>query len=157
MRNMILAASAVALSLQMAGPAAADDFFNPNTMLGWRQQTSPAAMAYVRAPIGPPIFKARAHAGFAVVGPRSYRAGEAPRYSQGPRLADVAFTTPAASGRWTAQLNVGRAVAWTSDPDSLKPGQVHLMESGLSWVAVGAITVGLAAATFGIIDQDAAP
>ena len=157
MRKTILAVSAIALSLQVAAPAAAGDFFNPNTMLGWRQQTSPAAMAYVRAPIGPSNFKARAQAGFAVVGPRSYRVGEAPRYSQAPRLADVAFTTPAASGRWIAQLNVGRAVAWTSDPDSLKPGQVHLMESGLSWVAVGAITVGLAAATFAVIDQDAPP
>jgi hypothetical protein len=154
MRKSIAAAVAAAITLQFAAPAMAREFFNRNTMLGWRQQTGPAVVAYFRAPIGPSTFKAPARTGLAVTGPRSYRAGEPPRYSLAPRLVDFTLTKRGVDARWIAQVNVGNAVAWTNDPKSVTASQVNLMESGMSWVAVGAITAGLVAGTFAVIEAD---
>jgi hypothetical protein len=155
MRKFLTAAVAAAVTVQLAAPALAQDFFDRNTMLGWRQQTGPAVVAYFRAPIGPSTFKTRAHAGLAVTGPRSYRAGGAPIYSAGPQMLDFTFNRGGAGARWIAQLNVGKGVAWTNDPESVRADQVNLMESGMTWVAVGAITVGLVVATFSVIEADA--
>lgn len=155
MRKWIAAFVAAACTTQMAAPVMARDFFNSNTLLGWRQQTGPAVVAYFRAPIGPSHFKAPLRTGLAITGPRSFNAGEAPLFSQGPRIVDFAVTKRGVDARWIAQLNVGNAVAWTNDPKSIKPGQVNLMESGVSWVAVGAIAAGLAAGTVAFIEKDA--
>ncbi len=154
MRKLMAAASVAAIAAQCATPAAARDFFDRNTLLGYRQQTGPAAVAYFRAPIGPRTFKAPVRTGFAVVGPRSYSAGEAPLYSQGPRLVDFAFTNRGVDARWARSFSVGGAVAWTSDPESLPKGQLNLMESGVSWVAVGAIAAGLLAGTIALIEKE---
>lgn len=154
MRKLIAAAIAAAITVQFAAPALAQDFFNRNTLLGYRQQTGPAAVAYFRAPIGPRTLKAPIRTGFAVVGPRSYNASEAPLFSQAPRLVDFAFTKQGVDARWVRSFNVGGVVAWTSDPDSLPKGQLNLMESGVSWVAVGAIAAGLAAGTVALIEKE---
>ncbi len=154
MQKWIAAAVAVACTLHVAAPAMARDFFNPQTMLGWRQQTGAAAVAYFRAPIGPSIFKAPLRTGVALTGPRSYNAGEAPLFSTGPRLIDFSLTKRGVDARWIAQISVGNGVAWTNDPKHLAPGQVNLMESGGSWVAVGAIAAGLAAGTVAFIEKD---
>jgi hypothetical protein len=154
MRKVFRAAVAAAVTLQLAAPALAHDMFNRNTMLGWRHQTGPAVVAYFRTPIGPSTFKTRAHTGLAVTGPRAYRAGSAPLYSVGPQLLDFTFAQHDVKARWVAQLNVGKAVAWTNDPKSVKADQVNLMESGMSWVIVGAVAAGLAAATISIIEAD---
>lgn len=154
MRKLIAAVAAVATTLQFTAPAMAAELFNRNTMLGWRQQTGPAVVAYFRAPIGPGVFKANARTGLALTGPRSYTAGESPLFSQGPRLLDFAMTRHESDGRWNAQLAVGNGVAWTNTKDSLQHGQVNLMESGLSWVAVGAVTAALAVGTMAFIEKD---
>jgi hypothetical protein len=155
MHKVIAAVLAAATMMQFAAPALAEDFFNRTTMLGWRQQSGPAVMAYVRAPLGPRTFKAPVRTGLAVIGPRSYNPGESPLYSQGPRALDFAFTRRDRDARWAAQLAAGNGVLWTNDEDSLQRGQVHLLESGMTWVAVGVISVGLVVATFAIIDADA--
>jgi hypothetical protein len=154
MQKVITAAVAAVVTLQFATPVLAHDMFNRNTMLGWRHQTGPAVVAYFRTPIGPSTFKTRAQTGFAVTGPRAYRAGSAPLYSAGPQLLDFTFAKHDVDARWIAQLNVGKAVAWTNDPKSVKAGQVNLMESGMSWVIVGAVAAGLAAATLSIIEAE---
>jgi len=154
MQKVLTAAVAAAVTVQLAAPAVAHEMFNRNTMLGWRQQTGPAVIAYVRTPIGPAVFKTRAHTGLAVTGPRAYRPGSAPLYSAGPQLLDFTFTTHGADARWVAQLNVGKAVAWTNDSRSVGKDQVNLMESGMSWVIVGAVAAGLAAGTLAVIEAD---
>lgn len=154
MRKWIAAVVAAACTMQVAAPVMARDFFNRTTMLGWRQQTGPAVVAYFRAPLGPSTFKAPPRTGLAITGPRSFNAGEAPLYSQGPRLVDFAFTKRGVDARWIAQLNVGGAVAWTNDPKGVPKNQLNLMESGMSWVAVGAIAAGLAAGTVAFIEKD---
>ncbi|MGE4062606.1 MAG: hypothetical protein AB7E79_04485 [Rhodospirillaceae bacterium] len=154
MRTSIAAALTAAMTLQIAAPAAAGEFFNRNTILGWRQQSGPAVVAYVRAPIGPRTFKAKARMGLAVAGPRAYSPGQSPLYSQGSQVLDFALIRGDRDARWSAQLAVGNGVAWTNNRDSIHSGQVNLMESGLSWVAVGAITVGLAVATLSMIEKD---
>lgn len=146
---------AAAVTMQFAAPAFARDFFNRTTMLGWRQQTGAAVVAYFRAPIGPTLFKAPIRTGLAITGPRSFNAGEAPLYSTGPKLVDFAFTKRGVDARWIAQLNVGNAVAWTNAPKSVTPNQINLTDSGMSWVAVGAIAAGLAAGTVAFIEKDA--
>jgi len=157
MRKLIAAAMVAVATVQFAAPAMARDFFNRTTMLGWRQQQGAAVVAYFRAPLGPPTLKAPVRAGFAVTGPRSFSAGEAPLYSQGPRIIDFSFSKRGVDARWISTLNVGNAVAWTSDPKSLPKNQVNLMESGMSWVAVGAIAAGLAAGTVAFIEKDEQP
>lgn len=160
MRKWLTAALAAAFTVQFAAPVLARDMFapdvfNPTTMLGWRHQTGPGVVAYFRAPLGPDVLtKNTMRAGLAVMGPRAYAAGRAPLHSQGPRLLDFSVAARGADAGWVPSLNVGRAVAWTSDPDSLKPGQINLMDSGLSWVAVGAVTVGLAVGIFAVIEDD---
>jgi hypothetical protein len=154
MRQLISAALVAAATVSLALPAAAADVFDRNTMLGWRQQTGPAVVAYFRAPIGPTTFAAPMRAGLGLTGPRSYAAGSAPRYAQGPRLLDLAFNRSSAGAAWSVQLNAGSGVVWTNDKESLQPGQVNLMESGLSWVAAGALTAGLAAGTISFIEKD---
>jgi hypothetical protein len=154
MRKLTAAVMAAAVTMQFAAPAFARDFFNRTTMLGWRQQTGAAVVAYFRAPLGPSVFKAPIRTGLALTGPRSYNAGEAPLYSTGPKLVDFAFTKRGVDARWIAQLNVGNTVAWTNAPKSVAPNQLNLAESGMSWVAVGAIAAGLAAGTVAFIEKD---
>jgi hypothetical protein len=155
MRKFFAAGLAVVFSIHLAGPALAGEIFNRTTLLGWHQQTGPAVVAYFRAPIGPRTFEAAPiRAGFAITGPRSFSVGNAPMHSQGPRLLDFSFAKRSGDLAWTRSLNVGGSVAWTSDPTSLKPGQLSLMDGGLSWIAVGAIAAGLAIGTFALIEQD---
>lgn len=147
MQKWIGAAVAAACTLSVAAPAMARDFFNPHTMLGWRQQTGAAAVAYFRAPIGPSIFKAPIRTGLALTGPRSYNAGEAPLYSISPRLVDFSFSKRGVDARWIAQLTVGNRVAWTNAPKQVvqQQGKVNLMEA--PQLDAGNIAAGLAAGT----------
>lgn len=141
MQKWIAAAVVAAWTLPVAAPSMARDFFNPHTMLGWRQQTGAAAVAYFRAPIGPSIFKAPIRTGLALTGPRSYNAGEAPLYSTSPRLVDFSFSKRGVDTRWIAQLTVGNRVAWTNAPKQLAAqNKVTLMDAG-------SIAAGLAAGT----------
>ena len=141
-------------TVQFAAPAMARDFFNRTTMLGWRQQQGAAVVAYLRAPLGPPTFKAPVRAGFAVTGPRSFSAGDAPLYSQGPRIIDFSFSKRGVDAKWISTLNIGGAVAWTSDPKSLPKNQATLMGGGASRPAVSTIAAGLAAGTISFVEKD---
>lgn len=154
MRKLTVAALAAVLTTQFAAPALAADVFNRTTMLGWRHHTGPAVVAYLRAPIGPSGYKAKARTGIALTGPRAYGAGAGPLFSAGPTMLDVALVPRGVGGRWSAQVNIGNAVAWTNDEKSIEPGRRNLMESGISWVVVGAATVALAAGTFAFIEND---
>jgi hypothetical protein len=154
MRKLIAVAMVAAATIQSAAPAMARDFFNRTTMLGWRQQQGAAVVAYFRAPLGPPTFKAPVRAGFAITGPRSFSAGDAPLYSQGPRIVDFSFSKRGVDAKWISALNVGNAVAWTNDPKSLPKNQINLMSGGISRPAVGTIAAGLAAGTISFIEKD---
>jgi len=148
MQKWIAAAVVAAWTLPAAAPAGARDFFNPHTMLGWRQQTGAAAVAYVRAPLGPPIFKAPVRAGFALTGPRSYNAGEAPLYSTGPRLVDFSVSGRGVDARWIARLTVGDYLAWTNAPKRIAPrGKVNVIDAG-------SIAAGLAAGTVSFNEKE---
>lgn len=159
MRKVLAAVVTAALTMQFAAPVLAQDFFPRTTLLGWRQQTGVTAVAYFRAPIGPSVFKSNMRSGFALTGPRSYAAGDVAMFSQGPRLVDFSFAKTRTDLTWAPSLSIGPAVAWTNAPDRLPSDKLNLMESGLSWVAVGALTAGLAIGLFAVIneDEDAAP
>jgi hypothetical protein len=156
MQKWIAAAVVAACTLPVAAPAMARDFFNPQTLLGWRQQTGAAAVAYFRAPIGPSIFKAPIRTGFALTGPGSYNAGEVQRYSQAPKLVDFSFTKRGVDARWIAQFTVGNHVAWTNAPKqaAAAPGKVNLMNA--PQLDAGNIAAGLAAGTVTFAEKDAA-
>lgn len=131
MQKWIAAAVVAASTLHVAAPAMARDFFNSQTLLGWRQQTGAAAVVYFRAPLGPSLFKAPIRTGFALTGPRSYNAGEAPRYSLAPKLVDFSFSKRGVDARWIAQLTVGNQLAWTNAPKqaAAPAGKVNLMNA----------------------------
>lgn len=151
MRKTLAALIAAATTMQFIAPAMARDFFDSNTMLGWRQKTGAAVVAYVRAPIGPPTFKTHVRSGLAITGPRSYKAGDAALHSTGPRLIDFSFTKGGINTRWVGQLTVGTAMAWTNERPAVEAGHMIVTSGVMSPVDVGAIAAGLAAGTVSFV------
>lgn len=147
MRKTIAALLAAATTMQFVAPAMARDFFDSNTMLGWRQQTGAAVVAYVRAPIGPPTFKTQVRSGLAITGPRYYKAGESALHSTGPRLIDFSFTKGGINTRWIGRLTVGNAVAWTNERPTVEASPMTVTSGVMSPVDVSGIAAGLAAGT----------
>lgn len=154
MRKTIAAFFAAATTAQIAAPVMAGDFFDGNTMLGWRQQTGAAVVAYVRAPIGPPTVKTQVRSGLAVTGPRYYKAGEAALHSTGPRLVDFSFTKGGISTRWVGQFTVGNKLAWTNERAAVDATAVNVAAGMMAPVGVSGIAAGLAAGTVSFVEQD---
>ncbi len=165
MRKVTTFMAAAAMCTQLAAPALAYDrfaqeTFNRTTTLGWTRTTGAAAMGYFRMPFGQTSTKQAApRFGLMVTGPQTYSAGEVPLALNAPRIVDLSFTgrdlqNPLQTSSWRGALTVGKSVAWVSDrkdlPDSEAP---HLFESGVSWVAVGLVTVAAVAGAFALTDR----
>ena len=155
MLKITAALLAVATTMPFAAPVMARDFFDSNTMLGWRQQTGAAVVAYVRAPIGPPTFKTQVRSGLAITGPRYYKAGESALHSTGPRLLDFSLTKGGINTRWVGQFSVGNKLAWTNERPAGDPNTVNVATVLMSPVAVSGIAAGLAAGTIGFPAENA--
>lgn len=164
MRHITTFLAITAVVTQLVAPAFAGDIFeggmfNHTTALGWRQTTGPAAMAYFRVPFTATSRGTQPQLGLMVAGPQAYWGGESHLHLDGPRVLDVSLTgrnlaAPWRADSWTTTMTVGNAVAWSSDRQAPAPGEApHLFESGLSWVAIGVLTVGAVAGTFVLIDR----
>jgi hypothetical protein len=152
MLKITAALLAAAMTMQFAAPVMARDFFDSNTMLGWRQQTGAAVVAYVRAPIGPPTFKTQVRSGLAITGPRYYKAGESALHSTGPHLVDLSFTKGGINTRWVAQFSVGNKLAWTNERPAVDANTANVATGMMAPVAVSGIAAGLAAGTVGFVE-----
>ncbi|MSO72436.1 MAG: hypothetical protein EXQ84_02345 [Rhodospirillaceae bacterium] len=137
-----------AIAGQLATPAFAAGAFNETTMLGWQRTAAPAAMAYVRMPFhATRADRLQPRAGFMITAPQTYRAGTVISRASASGIIDFGFTGRDFRSPWTATFNVSNAVAWSGNPDVLPKGTHHLFERGTSWVAVGAVTIGVIAGT----------
>lgn len=145
--------AAAATTMPFAAPVMARDFFDSNTMLGWRQQTGAAVVAYVRAPIGPPTFKTQVRSGLAITGPRYYKAGESALHSTGPRLVDFSFTKGGINTRWVGQFTVGSKLAWTNERRAIHAYAPNVATGLAPQAAVGSIAAGLATGTVGFVER----
>jgi hypothetical protein len=153
MRRITAALLAAATTMQFAAPVMARNFFDGNTMLGWRQQTGAAVVAYVRAPIGPPTFKTQVRSGLAITGPRYYKAGESALHSTGPRLVDFSITKGGINTRWVGQFTVGSKLAWTNERPAIQAHAPNVATALMSQVAVGSVAADLATGTVGFVER----
>ncbi len=160
MRKVTTFVAIAAMTTQLAAPAFAGDMFNRNTLLGGTRTSGAAAMGYFRLPLGDAPGKTNApRFGLMVAGPQTYNAGEVPLALNAPRIVDFAFTgrdlgAPLTAAAWRGSLTVGNTLAWVSDRKDLPQGEApHLMESGTSWIVVGALTVGAVAGAFALTNR----
>ena len=160
MRKVTTFVAIAALASQIAAPAFAGDMFNRTTILGTTRTSGAAAMGYFRLPLGQAPGKASApRFGLMVAGPQTYSAGDVPLALNAPRILDFAFTgrdlsAPFAASSWRGSLTLGNTVAWVSDRKDLPGGEAtHLLESGTSWIVVGAVTVGAVAGAFALTNR----
>lgn len=155
-RSLALIATVVAL----AAPAVAADIFDRNTMLGWQRSTGASVMAYARLPFhATKADTTTPRLGVAMTAPVRSTGGRVMLHAQAPRLVDIGFNAKGFNakgfdGAWSASINVGATPAWSYDPER-RSGEQHryLFDSGLSWVGVGLITVGLFAGTLFIAEN----
>ncbi|GEM_PF-3591146 len=156
MRILAAVLAAFVLLAQTSVSAWAEGPFNQTTMLGWPKASKGAAMAYFRLPLhDTPRTSAQPRFGLMISGPSMRSAGFNNTRVQGPALLDLGITGRNLESPWTASLNVGDAPAWASNPDALPRGtNKHLLESGVSWVAVGLISVGIAAGVLVLVEKD---
>ncbi len=160
MRKVSTFAAVAAIVSQLAAPAYAGEIFNRTTLLGGTRTSGAAAMGYFRLPLGQTPGRTSApRLGLMVTGPQTYSAGDVPLALNAPRIVDFAFTgrdlnAPWAPSSWRGSLTVGNTVAWVSDRKGLPPGEAkHLLESGTSWVVVGALTAGAVAGAFALTNR----
>lgn len=160
MRKVSTFAAVAAMASQLAAPACAGEMFNRTTLLGGTRTSGAAAMGYFRIPLGQAPGKTNApRLGLMVAGPQTYSAGDVPLALNAPRIVDFAFTgrdlaAPFAASSWRGSLTVGNTVTWVSDRNGLPPGETkHLLESGTSWLVVGAVTVGAVAGAFALTNR----
>ncbi|MBX7198449.1 MAG: hypothetical protein K1X51_03645 [Rhodospirillaceae bacterium] len=160
MRKVTTFVAIAALVSQVAAPAFAGDMFNRTTILGATRTSGAAAMGYFRLPLGQAAGKTSApRFGLMVAGPQTYSAGDVPLALNAPRILDFAVTgrdlsTPFASSSWRGSLTVGNTVAWVSDAKGLPASEApHLLESGTSWIVVGALTAGAVAGAFALTNR----
>ncbi len=151
MKSHAVIAVIAAIASQTVTPALAAGALDENTMLGWQRNAGPAAMAYFRMPFhATRADRLQPRAGFMITPPQSYRAGTVISRANAPGIIDFGFTGRDFRSPWTATFNVSDAVAWSGNPDALPKGTRHLFESGTSWMAVGAVTVGIIAGTLAL-------
>ena len=161
MRKVTTFIAAAAMCTQLAAPAFAYDTFNRTTILGGTRTSGAAAMGYFRMPLGSPpsARQAAPRFGLMVAGPQTYNAGEVPLALNAPRIVDLSFTgrdlkNPWRAASWRGSLAVGNTVAWVSDRKDLPASEApHLFDSGVSWVAVGLVTVAAVAGAFALTDR----
>lgn len=160
MRKVTTFIAAAAMCTQLAAPALAYDTFNRTTLLGGARTSGAAAMGYCLMPLGPsPAKQAAPRFGLMVAGLQTYSAGEAPLALNAPRIVDLSFTgrdlnNPWRASSWRGPLAVGKTVAWVSDRKGLPADEAqHLLDSAISWVAVGLVTVGAVAGAFALTNR----
>lgn len=160
MRKTTTFVAVAAMASQLAVPAAAGEIFNRTTLLGGARTSGAAAMGYFRLPLGQTPGKTSApRFGLMVAGPQTYSAGEVPLALNAPRIVDLAVTgrnlnAPFTASSWRGSLSFGNTVAWVSDRKDLPPEEArHLLESGTSWLVVGAVTVGAVAGAFALTNR----
>ncbi len=157
MKILTVLVAVVAVLGHMVVPAQAEMLFNKTTMLGWQKKASGSAMAYVSVPThSTRAGDAQPRVGLMITGPSVSAVGRQAQRLHGPRVLDFGLTGRGINRPWTASLNVGRATAWANNPDALPRGtKTHLMDSGLSWVAVGLISAGIVAGVLIMVEEDA--
>ena len=160
MRKVTTFIAAAAMTSQLAAPAFAyDNTFNPTTILGSTHTSGAAAMGYFRLPLGQSATSSAPRFGLMVAGPQAYSAGEVPLALNAPRIIDVSFTghdltNPWSAASWRGSLAVGNTVAWVSDRKDLPAGEApRLLDGGVSWVAVGVVTVAAVAGAFALTNR----
>jgi hypothetical protein len=154
MKKHAFLVATVALLTQAAGPAFAGPFKDP-TMLGWQRKSSSAAVAYVSMPFhSGKNSRMQPRAGLMITAPQGYRVGSHLAYTAAPGIIDFGFTGRGFRSPWIATINVNNAVAWASDPKELPKNSKHLFESGISWVVVGAVSIGIIAGALALSTRD---
>ena len=160
MRKFTTFVAIAALTSQLAAPAFAGEIFNRTTVLAGTRTSGAAAMGYFRLQLGQAAGKTSApRFGLMVAGPQTYSAGEVPLALNAPRILDFAVTgrdvsAPFAASSWRGSFTVGNTLAWVSDRKDLPQGEApRFLESGTSWLIVGAVTVGAVAGAFALTNR----
>ncbi|MCB2108720.1 MAG: hypothetical protein KDE14_13515 [Rhodobacteraceae bacterium] len=152
-RFSITLTGVVLAALAGIGSAQAGGAYNASTMLGWQRETGAAAVAYGYVPFhAAPREAKRAHLGFAMTAPVNGRGDRVVSRLQAPRFVDLKFSGAQSRDRWSATLNTGAATVWSDDPTVH-----HLLEGGMSWAAIGALTVAAGFGIFAILEDDIPP
>ncbi|MGZ6228574.1 MAG: hypothetical protein ACXWNE_10620 [Candidatus Binataceae bacterium] len=154
MRKVMTFLAVAAVVADLAVPVYAADaigagMFNSTTPLGWRQTNRAAAMAYFHMPLAGGREAGVPRVGLMIAGPSANYPGQSALHLDGPRMVDLSFSHGALgqswkSDAWATTLSLNDTVAWSNN--SAKPADAHyLAMSTATWVAVGAISVGLIA------------
>jgi hypothetical protein len=162
MRKVMTFLAVAAVVTDLAVPVYAADslsggMFNATTPLGWRQTNRAAAMAYFHMPLAGGKEAGVPRVGLMIAGPSAHSPGEAATHFDGARMVDLSFSHGAmgpswSSDRWSTTFAVNDTVAWSNN-SAIPADARYLSMSAVTWVAVGAISVGLIAGGFALTNR----